>query len=493
MFRLYYLLVFSVFLGACNLIDTQADLPDKNDTVADPAEFEGGGDEHQEANGEQNSNTNSSQPPPDTDKDGIPDSTDNCPRYANADQKDSDGDGLGDICEEVDPKDRDGDGFLNENDNCPDRSNPDQLDNDNDNIGNQCDADPDGFSGEYLVTSLVTEVGNKGNSIARCEELNNAFVGYQTRETIEYTFEESLFKVKSSDFGEYAAIYNFRIGSNNLNLNHDFELTVGNKKRSGTYSFSYTYNDISKTFGGEENIDIKETNLSDDSVFSHCYIRRSIDAVKVTHTNDKDDDGIENALDLCPLLAGSDQTDTDGDGIGDICDSDHLNISGAYVINVDSKEVQTYETDTDWCTTNLDSISTNQTHFRLKLVNRTINATPQTDKIFWGDIADKGYQAWSIDLNENALGFNSVNYDDDNNPGQQESFSGNATFDSDNQTITGDFYHTFSTPDTGTGLKKCKIRYTFNSAKQTNQWDFDGDGVLNKDDACPYDENNGCN
>lgn len=39
----------------------------------------------------------------DTDSDGVPDATDNCPRTANPDQADSDGDGIGDVCDEVVP------------------------------------------------------------------------------------------------------------------------------------------------------------------------------------------------------------------------------------------------------------------------------------------------------------------------------------------------------------------------------------------------------
>ena len=45
---------------------------------------------------------------PDADKDGVPDSRDNCPELENPDQLDLDNDGLGDLCDD----DQDGDGFA---------------------------------------------------------------------------------------------------------------------------------------------------------------------------------------------------------------------------------------------------------------------------------------------------------------------------------------------------------------------------------------------
>ena len=42
-------------------------------------------------------------PPPDRDGDGVPDSTDNCPSVANANQADADHDGLGTLCDPVEP------------------------------------------------------------------------------------------------------------------------------------------------------------------------------------------------------------------------------------------------------------------------------------------------------------------------------------------------------------------------------------------------------
>jgi hypothetical protein len=99
----------------------------------------------------------------DSDRDGVPDDVDNCPFVKNSDQRDRDGDGVGDVC---DP-DIDGDGVLNENDaypynpnrweldsdwdgvpdavdNCPFVKNGNQLDLDGDGVGNVCDPDIDG-------------------------------------------------------------------------------------------------------------------------------------------------------------------------------------------------------------------------------------------------------------------------------------------------------------------------------------------------------------
>jgi hypothetical protein len=63
----------------------------------------------------------------------------NCPDVFNVYQDDTDGDGLGDLC---DP-DIDGDGVLDEEDVCPHTYDPLQEDNDSDGFGNVCDNCPD--------------------------------------------------------------------------------------------------------------------------------------------------------------------------------------------------------------------------------------------------------------------------------------------------------------------------------------------------------------
>ncbi len=77
----------------------------------------------------------------DSDADAVQDVADNCPGVANFDQLDTDGDGIGDLCESADT---DGDGIPNDADNCQAVPNPDQADLDADGQGDACDADDDG-------------------------------------------------------------------------------------------------------------------------------------------------------------------------------------------------------------------------------------------------------------------------------------------------------------------------------------------------------------
>ena len=77
--------------------------------------------------------------PTDSDNDGIPDENDNCPNTPNTDQADSDGDGIGDVCDEAEPTDSDNDGIPDADDNCPNTPNSNQADSDGDGIGDACD------------------------------------------------------------------------------------------------------------------------------------------------------------------------------------------------------------------------------------------------------------------------------------------------------------------------------------------------------------------
>jgi hypothetical protein len=77
---------------------------------------------------------------PDADGDGFPDDADSCPSLANADQRDTDGDGIGDRCDAEPLPDGDADGVPDLADNCRDVPNPEQTDTDGDGVGDACDA-----------------------------------------------------------------------------------------------------------------------------------------------------------------------------------------------------------------------------------------------------------------------------------------------------------------------------------------------------------------
>ncbi len=82
--------------------------------------------------------------PADSDADTVPDVSDNCPRVSNTDQKDVDGNGRGDACDDFDR-----DGIENGRDNCPDVTNANQADIDRDDVGDACDTEESRITEKY--------------------------------------------------------------------------------------------------------------------------------------------------------------------------------------------------------------------------------------------------------------------------------------------------------------------------------------------------------
>jgi predicted outer membrane repeat protein len=106
---------------------------------------------------------------PDTDSDGVPDLSDNCPAVSNPSQADTDSDGDGDACDNCvsvsnpDQADGDADGTGNACDNCPAVANPSQANADGDPQGDACDNCP-GVANPDQADSDGDGVGNACDS-----------------------------------------------------------------------------------------------------------------------------------------------------------------------------------------------------------------------------------------------------------------------------------------------------------------------------------------
>jgi hypothetical protein len=101
----------------------------------------------------------------DTDGDGVPDATDNCPANANANQANNDGDAQGDVCD----TDDDNDTILDGADNCPITANTNQANNDGDAQGDVCDTDDDNDTildgaDNCPITANTNQANNDGDA-----------------------------------------------------------------------------------------------------------------------------------------------------------------------------------------------------------------------------------------------------------------------------------------------------------------------------------------
>lgn len=114
--------------------------------------------------------TNPKYLPSDQDEDGIPDTSDNCRLVSNADQTDSNSNGVGDLCDDTDY-----DGVINSLDNCTEDANTNQSDVDNDGLGDICDDTESRFTEQYpwlpwtamggtavVITVLVIQMSRSG-------------------------------------------------------------------------------------------------------------------------------------------------------------------------------------------------------------------------------------------------------------------------------------------------------------------------------------------
>ncbi|GAB4030113.1 hypothetical protein GCM10028809_22470 [Spirosoma gilvum] len=164
--------------------------------------------------------------PPDSDSDGIPDATDNCPFIFNPAQIDSDGDGVGDTCDNcvsvANPTqaDSDYDGIGDACDNCPSVSNHNQADSDHDGIGDVCDLCPNGPVSLSIGTVPTICTG--------------------TNLTIQYSNAQQSPNQYSVRVGASQAMPNFAAINNAVLGPNSFSISIPANTSPGTYNFILT-------------------------------------------------------------------------------------------------------------------------------------------------------------------------------------------------------------------------------------------------------------
>ncbi len=292
----------------------------------------------------------------DTDSDSIVDVSDNCINTANLDQSDIDNDSIGDACD----TDRDGDSVLNDSDAYPEDAS-ESANNDGDGLGDNADIDDDNdgmsdaFENLYGLNPLDASDKNldpDGDGLSNLQEF-----GLLTNPTLSNTVDDT---TDSDGDGEYDIADNCPSVANADQSDLDGD-SVGDACDSDRDNDSVPNgadafpDDISESAdfdadGTGDNIDTDDDNDGMTDEFEVLYHLNPFNAADAngdsdsdgvtnlqeftsgTNPNivnssmvDTDNDGITDVLDNCPALSNPNQDDSDGDTVGDVCDTDRDN------------------------------------------------------------------------------------------------------------------------------------------------------------------------
>jgi len=246
----------------------------------------------------------------DRDNDGVRNTIDNCPLIANTDQADLDGDGKGDVCDDINTDgptgDHDGDTVPNAVDNCPAISNTNQIDTDADGIGDECDNNGNGNpSGDFDGDGVV-------NSSDNCPAVSNP--------------------------GQLDTDQDGKGDACDADANGD---GIPDNRQNGDIDSDGIANGIDNC-RAVSNAD--QADEDQDGKGNAC------DSDYISTNNDGDSDGVIDTLDNCPSVSNPDQANFDQDLMGDACDSDDDNDG---ILDVDEGEVLG-----DMCVANVSAIVT---------------------------------------------------------------------------------------------------------------------------------------
>ena len=243
--------------------------------------------------------------PLDGDGDGVDIPTDNCPKIANADQTDTDSDGIGDVCD----ADDDGDGFTDDDETGSAGTPP----------GNTIGSDP-------LDSNSTPEVCDGADN-----DLNEGIdEGYTDTDT---DGEADCVDDDDDGDGVLDGPDNCPLVANTPQIDTDGD-GQGDACDPDDDNDGFTDTAETGSAGNPPGNTIGSDPLDENSVPEVCdgadndlnegvdegYLDTNADGEADCVDDDDDGDGLLDGSDNCPLDYNPDQTDTDGDGLGDACD-----------------------------------------------------------------------------------------------------------------------------------------------------------------------------
>ena len=264
----------------------------------------------------------------DADGDGITDDFDVCPNVSDPSQADTDGDGVGDACNDAD--DPDGDEWANAFDVCPNVADPAQADTDGDGVGDACnDADdPDGDEWANAL-DVCPNVADPAQADTDGDGVGDACNDADDPDGDEYAnaldvcpnvADPAQADTDGDGVGDACNDADDPDGDEWANA-LDVCPNVADPAQADTDGDGVgdACNDADDPDGDEYGnaldvcpnaADPAQIDTDGDGVGDAC-----------NDADDPDGDEYGNALDVCPQIFDPDQTDTDGDGVGNACDN----------------------------------------------------------------------------------------------------------------------------------------------------------------------------